>query len=126
MKKYERAIKAFWEVFDDETANTYEDMECELQSYDLTEDEWNFLQKQWDSLLASRIPTVDIEYQFELGALRTKVAVTYSRLGCKSYTQSINLRGIVDKNVIEVLMNLGRSVPMSWGHIKYNEPREAK
>lgn len=126
LKKYERAIQAFWEVFDDETASTVEDMESELETYELDNDEWSFLQNHWDDLLDSANPHVDIEYEFTIGALRTKVSIVYSRLGCNSSTESVELKGLVDKNVIETLMNFGRSLPASWGSIKYNEPKEVE
>lgn len=126
LKKYDRAVKAFWEVFDDETANTVEDMESELQWYGLKEDEWNFLINHWDDLIDSANPHVDIEYDFTIGALRTKVSIVYARLGCDTSAQTVELKGLVDKNVVEILMNFGRSLPVSWGHIKYNEPKDAK
>ena len=126
IKKYNRAIQAFWEVYDDETANTVEDMESELQWYELNEEEWSFLQNHWDDLLDSANPHVDIEYTFDIGAFRTKVSIVYARLGCKSASESIELKGLVDKKVIEVLMNFGRSLPITWGSIVFNEPTDAK
>lgn len=126
LKKYERAIQAFWEVFDDETANTVEDMESELEACELSSDEWSFLQNHWNDLLDSANPHVDIEYTFDIGAFRTKVSIVYARLGCKSASESIELKGLVDKDVIEVLMNFGRSLPITWGSIVFNEPTDAK
>lgn len=126
LKKYERAVKAFWEVFDDETANTVEDMENELQWYELNEEEWNFLINHWDDLIESANPHVDMEYDFTIGAFRTKVSIVYSRLGCDSSTQTVELKGLIDKDAVEILMNLGRSLPETWGHIKFNEPKDAK
>lgn len=126
LKKYSNAIQAFWEVYDDETTNTVEDMECELQNYELNSDEWDFLQNHWDDLVESANPHVDIEYDFTIGALRTKVSIIYARLGCDSSTESVELKGLIDKDVVEVLMNFGRSLPASWGNIDFNEPKKAK
>ena len=123
LKQYERAVKAFWEVFDDETANTVEDMESELQWYGLEEDEWNFLLNHWDDLIESANPHVDMEYDFTIGAFRTKVSIVYSRLGCDSSTQTVELIVLIDKDAVEVLMNLGRSLP-SCGCITFNEPTD--
>lgn len=123
LKKYERAIQAFWEVFDDETANTVEDMESELQWYELNEEEWNFLLNHWDDLIESANPHVDMEYDFTIGAFRTKVSIVYSRLGRDSSTQTVELKGLIDKDAVEVLMNLGRSLP-SCGYITFNEPTD--